>query len=37
MMANFVRWGTSLGLLASVAFMGCTDQYSPKKVVKVTG
>jgi hypothetical protein len=35
MMANFVRWGTSLGLLASVALMGCTDQYSPNKVVKV--
>ena len=35
MMANFVRWGTSLGLLASVVLMGCTDQYSPKKVVKV--
>ena len=33
--ANFVRCGTSLGLLASVALMGCTDQYSPKKVVKV--
>ena len=35
MMANFVRLGTSLGLLASVALMGCTDQYSPNKVVKV--
>jgi TonB family protein len=34
-MANFVRCGTSLGLLASVALVGCTDQYSPKKVVKV--
>jgi protein TonB len=34
-MANFVRCGTSLGLLASVALMGCTDQYTPKKVVKV--
>ena len=35
MMANFVRCGTSLGLLVSVALMGCTDQYTPKKVVKV--
>jgi TonB family protein len=34
-MANFVRCGTSLGLLASVALMGCTDQYTPKKVVRV--
>jgi TonB family protein len=34
-MANFVRCGTSLGLLASVALMGCTDQYTPKNVVKV--
>ena len=34
-MANFVRCGTSLGLLALVALMGCTDQYTPKKVVKV--
>jgi len=34
-MANFVRCGTSLGLLASVALMGCSDQYTPKKVVKV--
>jgi len=33
--ANFLRCGTSLGLFASVALMGCTDQYSPKKVVKV--
>ena len=35
MMANFVRCGVSLGLLSSVALMGCTDQYTPKKVVKV--
>jgi hypothetical protein len=34
-MANFVRCGTSLGLLASVALMGCTDQYTPKKVAHV--
>jgi TonB family protein len=34
-MANFVRCGTSLGFLASVALMGCTDQYTPKKMVKV--
>ena len=35
MMANFVRWGTSLGLLASVALMGCMDQDTPKKVARV--
>lgn len=35
MMANFVRWCTPLGLLASVSLMGCSDQYSPKQVVKV--
>lgn len=34
-MANFVRWGTSVGLLASVALMGCSDQYTPKKVAQV--
>ena len=34
-MANFVRWGTSLGLLASVALMGCMDQDTPKKVARV--
>ena len=34
-MANFVRCGTSLGLLASVMLMGCTDQYTPKKVAQV--
>lgn len=34
-MANFVRCGISLGLLVSVVLMGCTDQYTPKKVVKV--
>ncbi|MFL5621004.1 MAG: energy transducer TonB [Gemmatimonadaceae bacterium] len=34
-MASFVRRGTSLGLLASVTLMGCTDQYTPKKVAQV--
>ena len=34
-MANFVRSGTSLGFLASVTLMGCTDQYTPKKVAQV--
>jgi TonB family protein len=34
-MANFVRCGTWLGLLVSVVLMGCTDQYTPKKVARV--
>ena len=34
-MANFVRCGTSLGLLASVALMGCMDQNTPKKMAQV--
>lgn len=34
-MANFVRNGTSLGILASLAFMGCVDQETPKKVAHV--
>jgi len=34
-MANFVRCGTWLGFLASVTVMGCTDQYTPKKVAHV--
>ena len=34
-MAKFVRSGTLLGFLASVTLMGCTDQYTPKKVAQV--
>ena len=34
-MANFVRNGTSLGILASLAFMSCVDQDTPKKVAHV--
>ena len=34
-MANFVRCGTWLGLLVSVALMGCSDQFTPKKVAQV--
>ena len=34
-MANFVRSGTSLGILASLALTGCVDQDAPKKVAQV--
>ncbi len=34
-MAKFVRSGTLLGFLAAVTPMGCTDQYTPKKVAHV--
>jgi hypothetical protein len=34
-MANFVRCGTWIGFFASVTLMGCTDQYTPKKVAHV--
>ncbi|HMC55418.1 MAG TPA: energy transducer TonB [Gemmatimonadaceae bacterium] len=34
-MANFVRCGGSLGLLTSVALLGCADQVTPKKVAQV--
>lgn len=33
--AKFVRSGTLIGLLASMTPMGCTDQYTPKKVAQV--
>ena len=33
--ANLVRSGTLFGFLASVTLMGCTDQYTPKKVAQV--
>jgi TonB family protein len=34
-MANFVRYGTLLGVLAPVTLMGCTDQNTPKQVAQV--
>jgi TonB family protein len=34
-MANFVRCGTSLRLVASLALMGCMDRDTPKKVAQV--
>ena len=34
-MAKFVRSSAVLGFLASVTLMGCTDQYTPKKVAQV--
>jgi len=34
-MANFVRSSTLLAFLASGTLMGCTDQYTPKKVTQV--
>jgi protein TonB len=34
-MANFVSRGSSLGLLASLALVGCVDQDTPKKVAHV--
>jgi protein TonB len=34
-MAKLVRPGALLGVLTSMTFTGCTDQYTPKKVAQV--